>query len=74
MNEFDSPLETNVTDPMKYQPDVTAIDPQFSEDDVLVKDNEKDKTEAVPEYNPSVPPNNTDIVDANHEYHPRIQN
>ena len=29
MNEFDAPLEKNVTGPMKDQPDVTAIDPSF---------------------------------------------
>ena len=47
MNEFDVPLETNVTDPMKYQPDVTTTYPLFSEYDVLVEDNDEDKMEAV---------------------------
>ena len=44
MNEFDSPLETNITDPMKYQPDITATNPSFSEDDFFVEDNYEDKT------------------------------
>ena len=73
MNGFDSPLETNFTDPMKYQPYVTATDPSFSEDDVIVGDNDGYKTEAVPESHPSVTPNNTDRADANPKYNPRIQ-
>ena len=73
MNEFDAPLETNVTNPMKNQPDVTTTDPLLSEDDVLVGDNDEDKTESIPEYHPSVPPNNTDRSDANTESPPRIQ-
>ena len=73
MNEFDAPLETNITDPMKYQPYVTATNQQFSEDDVLVEDNDEDKIEDVPEFHPSVLPKNTDRTDANTESPPRIQ-
>ena len=73
MNEFDYLLKKNVTDPMKYQPDVTATNPWFSEDGFLIEDNNKYKTEAVPESHPSVPHNNTYRAYANHEYRPRIQ-
>ena len=37
------PLEKNVTDPIKDQPDVTAADPSFWEDDFPVGDNNEDK-------------------------------
>ena len=58
---------------MKDQPDVTTTDPSFLENDVLVENNDEDKTEAVPGSNQSIPLNNKDIVDANSESHPRIQ-
>ena len=74
MNDFDAHLERNVTDPMKDQPDVTATYLSFSEDDVIVEDNDEDKTEAVPESHTSVTPNNADRADANPESPPRIQN
>ena len=48
MNNFDAPLETNVTNPMKNQLDVTATNPLFSEDDVLIEDNDEDKMETIP--------------------------
>ena len=73
MNEFYTPLETNLTDPTKYQQDVTATDPLFLEDDVLVEEDNKYKKESVPETNPSVPPNNMNRSDDNHESPPIIQ-
>ena len=73
MNEFDSSSETNVTDPIKDQPDVTVTDPWFSEDYVAVEDNNEGKMESVPEYHPSVPPSNIDRANANPEYLPIIQ-
>ena len=72
VNEFYTSLETNVTDPMKDQPDVTVTNSSFSEDGILVEDNDKDRTEAVNEYHPSVPPNNTYRADANLESSIRI--
>ena len=42
-------METNVTDLMRYELDVNATDPLFSEDDFLVEDNDEDKTEDIPE-------------------------
>ena len=72
-NEFDAPLETNVTDLMRYELDVNATDPLFSEDDFLVEDNDEDKTEDVPESHSNVPPNNTNRADTNHESPPIFQ-
>ena len=45
----------------------------FSEDDIHVEDNNEYKTESVPESHWIVTPNNTDRVDSNPEYLPRIQ-
>ena len=73
MNEFDTPLVTNFTDPMKYKTDVTSTNPSISEDNVLVEDNDEYKTEVVPESHSSVNPNNTDRADANPESPPRIK-
>ena len=47
INEVDSPLETNVTEQTKYQPDVIATNPSFWGDDFIVEDSNEDKKEAV---------------------------